>query len=151
MDYQKQAIGSFIDNDDDFDIKKIVGKVLSNWYLYVFSILICFLLAFFYTRYATPGYNIISKITVSDQTSASGGQQLSNSLGSFSDMLDLSSNAYNEIDIITSNLLMTNVVKSLQLNVTIFRSGKINAVELYDEAPFTVEVVAKRDTFQSRV
>lgn len=140
------------ENEQSFNIKKLVGDFLSHWYLFLLGIIVCGGLAVLFARYSTPSYKINSKITIDDGSSGGllSGKTSGNSLLDFSDLLDISSNAYNEIDILKSRALMTSVVKDLNLNVTIYRKGRLNSIELYDEAPFKVQLIPKVDSIIAR-
>lgn len=144
--------GLAVENSDNFDFKKLVGKILSLWHLFLISIIVFVGLAFLYIRYAEPSYKINSKITVQDDQSSSmlGGKGSSSSMMNFSDLLDLSSNVYNELDILTSNSLMTDVTNAMHLNITIYQKGRIKSDELFDESPFDVRVIQKKDSLQER-
>jgi tyrosine-protein kinase Etk/Wzc len=145
---RSEELDDFSNNENnDFDIKKVIGQILSYWYLFAIGIVVCFSLAFFYARYATPSYKINGKITIDDQSNQGlGGKASSSGSFDFSDILDISSNAYNEIDILTTRSLMTKVVNALQLNVTIYRKGNLKYEELYDEAPFNIQYISDKDS-----
>ena len=148
MKSRSEELDDFSNNENnDFDIKKIIGQVINYWYLFAIGIVVCFGLAFFYARYATPSYKINGKITIDDQSNQGlGGKGSSSGSFDFSDILDIPSNAYNEIDILTTRSLMTKVVNELQLNVTIYRKGDIKYEELYDEAPFNIQYISDKDS-----
>jgi len=152
MGVQNQEFSNNNNNSDEvIDFKKMVGNIVSHWYLFFISVIVFVVLAFVYARYAGPTYKINSKITVQDdQSNPLGSKGSSSSLMDFSDLLDMSSNAYNEIDILKSNSLMTEVVNSLQLNVTIYAKNHIKKVELYDDSPFDVKVIDKKDSIEIR-
>jgi tyrosine-protein kinase Etk/Wzc len=152
MEFHEKEFKKITDNDEGFDFKKSIGVFLNYWYLFLISVVSCLLLAFFYAKYATPTYKINSKITIDDQSGSSGGKSIgSSAMMDFSDLLGSPNNAYNEMDILNSKVLMTNVVKELHLNTTIFRNDNIKSVELYDEAPFDVTVISKNDSLLSRL
>jgi tyrosine-protein kinase Etk/Wzc len=146
MDNQFQKDSTNFTEEESFNYKELLGKIITKWYLFIFSILICLFGAFFYLKYATPGYKISSKILVEDQKSSSGGALSNNMVTDFSSLFDLPSNAQNEIDIIKSRSLMERVVEQLNLNATLFRKGRFKADELFDNAPFDVQVAYKADS-----
>jgi|GEM_PF-6510529 len=148
----QESSSDTLTNDEGFDIKKILSKVINYWYLFLISLLVFSGLAFLYTQYTTPTYNISSEITVDDQSSLPGGGKgmSSSATMDFSDILGMPSNAYNEMDILKTKILMTKVVKSLNLNVITFRKQKLKAVELYKESPFDVQVINKKDSIELR-
>jgi tyrosine-protein kinase Etk/Wzc len=152
MSLQNNETKTGVAEEESFDIKSFASKLLNNWYWFVIGVAVCGSLAFLYGNYATPTYKVNSEIMVDDQgSSLPGGKSMSSSSTmDFSDLLGLPSNAYNEMDILRSRNLMTNVVKALNLNITIFRSEKLRSVELFDEAPFTVKVIETQDSILLR-
>jgi tyrosine-protein kinase Etk/Wzc len=140
-----QAANGLVNQKDDFDVKKFISKLFDYWYLILISLVFCITLGFLYTRYASPLYKINSKITIDDQTDnpITKASSSSDSMFDLSDLLELPSNAYNEMDILKSRDLMTQVVKALNLNIIIYKQGVIKKEELYDQAPFTVKLFPK--------
>jgi uncharacterized protein involved in exopolysaccharide biosynthesis len=138
-------------SEDGFDLKKVVGKLFSYWYLFLIGFIVFIFLGIFYLRYATPSYKINSQITIQESGSSNAGDQvLKSSSVDFSSLFDLSSNAYNELSILKSRLLMQKTVRALNLNITVFAKGRLKAVELFDDAPFTVRLVNKVDSIDER-
>lgn len=152
MSLQNNETKTNVVEEESFDIKAFAAKILNNWYWFLIGIVLCGSLAVLYAYYATPTYKINSEITVDDQGSGlPGGKSMSSSSTmDFSDLLGLPSNAYNEMDILKSRNLMTNVVKALNLNITIFRDEKLKSVELFDEAPFDVKIIETKDSIVLR-
>jgi len=143
--------GVFVNGDDNINFKKFIGKIVGRRYLFIGSIIVFAALAFLYTHYATPAYKVNSKITVEDdQSNSLESKTTSSSMLDFSDLLDMSSNVYNELDILTSNNLMTEVTKDMHLNVVIYQKARITKEELYDTSPFDVTVIEKADSLQER-
>jgi capsular exopolysaccharide synthesis family protein len=148
---QNRELKKDFEDEGGFDIGGFVSKIRHFWYLFLISIIACIALAYLYTRYATPAYQINSEILVEDQSTSPGTKGLgSSAMMDFSDLLGSPSNAYNEMDILRSKSLMTNVVKEMHLNITIYKKGKIKSDELYDEAPFNVVVIVKRDSISPK-
>src|SRR5271165_735546 len=139
--------------EESFDFREFLANALSNWHLFLYGVLICLALSFLYIRYSTPSYNIFGVLLVDDAKNnpANGGS----SGGGASDMLDISSllnitnNALNEIEILKSKTIMTDVVNHLQLNVTIYKKGYIKNIELFREAPFKITGLRFRASHKS--
>jgi len=148
--FNNQKLDKTFKQDEGLDLKKIVSKFVSHWYLFLLGIFICTSLAFLVILYVTPTYKISSAITVEDNSSDAVGKSLVSSSVDFSDLLGTTSNAYNEIDILKSKYLLTQVVTDLKLNVIIYQKNKLTSTELYDEAPFDVRVVEKKDSIEKR-
>jgi tyrosine-protein kinase Etk/Wzc len=151
MEFQTQESGSASAKEESFAIKDFVSKVLNHWYWFLIGVIVCGSLAVLYTQLATPAYKINSEVTVQDQTNMPGSKAMGSSeMMDFSDLLGMPNNAYNEMDILKSKNLMTNTVRALHLNVTTFRKENLKWVETYDEAPFEVVVVPKKDSIAFR-
>jgi len=152
MEFNKNDLQHRKAKGEMLGVKDVLSRISQYWYLFLAGVLVCGALAFLYTQYATPAYSINSEITIDDQSSSPGGKALDGGSGmaDFSDLLGMPSNAYNEIDILKSKILMTNVVKEMHLNVSLYRKESLNAVELYNEAPFEVDLIEKRDSIKER-
>src|ERR1700733_2243592 len=138
--------------ENSFNVKLLVSKILGHWFVFLLSLVFCVAAAFLLIRYSSPMYKISSMVTVDDDSNnpADKLQSATSSSIDFSDMFDLPSNAYNEMDNLRSPNLMTKTVKKLNLNIQVFRKGRIKRDELYDEAPFTVDMIEKTDSIRER-
>jgi tyrosine-protein kinase Etk/Wzc len=136
----KDAINQeFVETDirtesSSFDIKKIIGSILRNWYWVVGCVIVSLFIGNLYLRYCTPLYTISSKILVKDDRRGGnvGGETQFDNLG-----LMVSRNTVeNEVEIFMSAILMRSVVRDLHLNIRYFVSGRVKTVELYNNLPF---------------
>ncbi|MFD0976368.1 GumC family protein [Salinimicrobium gaetbulicola] len=135
--------------EEEIDLREELQNYLRRWPLFVAGVLVCLAGAFLYLRYATPTYNTLTTIIIKEEEK--GG--LSSELSAFADMGMLggmgSGSIENELGILKSKRLMTNVVKELQLNVRYFQEGMVRTTELYDERPFNIQVLAfDRERFE---
>ena len=53
--------------NSSFDMKRLLGNVLSNWYWFALSIAVTLTSGFLYLRYTTPIYQINSSILIDEQ------------------------------------------------------------------------------------
>ncbi|GAA4114264.1 tyrosine-protein kinase [Aquimarina addita] len=115
-----------------FNLKGEILKYLKKWYWFVISVVLFIALAFLHIRYTIPQYNVSGTILISQEESVSESE-----LSAFKDLglLDNSSNKIeNEIQIIKSRTLITNVVNSLNLNVQYFTKGRVLEIENYPKS-----------------
>ncbi|WP_271784558.1 GumC family protein [Aquimarina algiphila] len=115
-----------------FNLRDQIIKYLKKWYWFVLSVVIFVSLAYVKVRYTIPQYNVSSMIIISQDESISESE-----LSAFKDLglLDDSQNKIeNEIQIIKSRTLLTNVVNNLNLNVRYFSEGRILEVENYPKS-----------------
>lgn len=136
--------------DNDFessrDFKIILNKYLTHWYWFVLSVVICLFGAFFYLRYAIPQYTATTTILVKDEKK---GGMLSE-LSAFADMgigSGMKSNLDNELEILKSRSLTESTVKKLNLYTSLMVNGKISDIEIYKDAPISVNFVDKSNKF----
>ncbi|WP_106793717.1 tyrosine-protein kinase family protein [Aquimarina sp. Aq78] len=115
-----------------FNLRDQIIKYLRHWYWFVLSVFVFVALAYVKVRYTIPQYNVSSTIAISQDESMSESE-----LSAFKDLgiLDDGQNKIeNEIQIIKSRTLLTNVVNNLKLNVRYFSEGRILEVENYPKS-----------------
>jgi tyrosine-protein kinase Etk/Wzc len=151
MSNQLQNTNNYKDftEEESFDYKELLGKIIASWYLFVLSIVICVFFSIIYLKYATPDYRITSKLLIQDEKSSPAGGPSNMMMSDFSSLFDLPSNAQNEVDIIKSRSLMEKVVDQLKLNLIIFRKEGFKSEELFYDAPFEVVMSNKTDSIES--
>jgi capsular exopolysaccharide synthesis family protein len=131
--------------DEDFNVKDTLEKYLIYWPWFLLGVFLCLSIAFFYLRYSTPQYKASINILVKDEKK--GG--MLTELSAFAD-LGLGgglNNVDNEVEILKSRTLVENTVKQLELNVSIFKKGKINSVDVYKEAPIEAHFINLKSSF----
>ncbi|WP_127846583.1 GumC family protein [Psychroflexus aestuariivivens] len=145
---QKQQAQFF--EEDDVNLRDALARYLKYWPWFIISVIICVLIAFFYLRYSTPVYH--SKATIIIKDEKRGG--VMSELSSFEDMGILSgmstNNLDNEVGILWSRKLITNVVNALQLNVRYFIEGELKDVELYNNTPIKTNILVKNEEILSK-
>ena len=119
------------------DLQKLLGRMLSFWWLFLLCFIIAIAAGRFYLRYATFEYssraillikeagnsgNISEQSIISDNLLATGGKAMDN-----------------EIQILKSLTLMEKVVERLNLRVAYYRIGKLKETELYLDTPFVLD------------
>jgi tyrosine-protein kinase Etk/Wzc len=132
--------------DKEFDIRVILQKYLVHWKWFVFVIFLCLTLAYLKLRYTTTQYQAGITILVKDDEKG----DILSELSLFSDLvsgLGASSNLDNEVEILKSRTLVESTLKRLELNVSISKKGKINTIDIYEDAPFTVRFVNRKPGF----
>src|ERR1700761_3288372 len=140
----QQNNNSFVDQNEqqntenEMSIQKIIGILLANRVVFLTSVIAFIVAAWVYLRYATPEYEINAKILIKDDKKDADAnlpdQGMLQSIG----LLSGKSNVDNELEIIKTELLMEQVVKTLQLNVKYFGKGRIKTTELYNDRPFDI-------------
>lgn len=121
------------------NLRKEITKYFRNWPWFFVSLLVCLSSGFLFLRYATPQYSATTTIILKDETSR-GPESLILAEFGFSNS-SMSKTMENELAILRSRRLMKDVVKSLNLNIQYFVEGKVNILEIYEDIPFSLQVL----------
>lgn len=126
--------------EEEIDLREQVNLYLRHWPWFILGILICLLGAFLYLRYTVSVYNNTATIIIKDEEKK-GALDLSafSEMGMFGGLA--TSSIENEIGILQSRRLMSNVARNLQLNVRYFEEGTVKTTELYADVPFKVQLL----------
>src|SRR5690606_11882602 len=113
---------------------------------FVLSVLYCVVMACLYLRYTTPVYQTTASIIIKDEKNGGAMSELAafEDLGLFNGMG--TNSLENEMGILRSKRLMTDVVKNLQLNVQYFVEGNVRTSELYGDKPLGVQILQLDET-----
>lgn len=123
---------SSINEEENIDIKSLIGRYLRYWPWFVGAVFLMLVGAFMYLRYAPRVYQTTSKIKVLDKSE---GLELPTSALIFKRS---TINLENEREILTSYLIMEQVVRRLNLTTTFYRKGNIQTTQV-EELPFKFE------------
>ena len=137
--YNAQVQPAISEEDSGLDFKKIIYTFLQYWLWFATAVFLCLLIAFLYLRYATPVYQINSKILIKDDKSSPSGDQ--QDLLSQLDIFNTQNNVNNEKEVLQTHYLIKKVVDEMQLNVSCFAVGSIKSTELYKKSPFQVKLI----------
>ncbi|WP_442589228.1 GumC family protein [Pedobacter sp. AW31-3R] len=130
--------------DNDRGFENLLSKFVSNWYWFVISCFLGFLLTWYIAKIQTPMHLIDAKVLINDpKLGASAGD---GALGSLTGMTG--SVVENEAEVLRTRFLMESVVKEMKLNITYFSKERFRDEELY-ASPFIVDVVEYADTIAS--
>lgn len=119
-------------------IRDILNRYLKHWIWFALSCTLFLTGAFFHLRYAIPQYTTTAKImltedkTIAPQTTVF--QDLG--IGGTTKKID------DEIQIITSRRVISNVVKKLKLNIQYFTQGNVLDLEMYPYYPVNLNFIA---------
>lgn len=132
----------YLEEKSNFDLQAELNKYFKKWLWFVLSVVIAVFLAWLYLRYTPKQYLTQTSILVS----SSENKRSSVSLDDFTN-LSLGggiggNNLQDEISILKSKPLLYTLVKKLNLDVQIYREGKVLTTSVYNDAPIfgTLEV-----------
>ena len=126
-------------NSNETDFKDILFSYLKYWYWFVVSVVMFFIFAYLYNRYATPKYEMKAKIQVLEEKGASP------ELAVFKDLDFLagkSGEVQDEIEILNSRTNFIEVVRNMKSNVVLTELGDIKDSEIYGPSPIKVNFLA---------
>jgi uncharacterized protein involved in exopolysaccharide biosynthesis len=132
--------------EEEVQLRVILDKYLANWKWFVLGVTLCFVCAYIYLRYVTPVYQASTTILVKDDKK--GG--ILSEVSAFADLGlggGIKSNVDNEVEILKSRSLVESAVKSLELNISILKKGRVNTVDVYKEVPIEAHFSNLTSTF----
>ena len=125
-----------------FSVHDLIQTIIANWYWFVISVFVCVGCGYIYILRTPKIYSRTANILVKD--SRKGGDT---DLATLSDLAGLSQrrNVDNEIYILQSRRLMTEVVKQLGLTVQYETKDGLRPQDLYGQSPIAVEFINDND------
>ncbi len=142
MEFNKFSDEQF---DESISIREVIEKYTAHFKWFVLSVLIFGVLAFLKLRYEAPKYKIDASILIKEQ-------ERGNSITNLQGFEDLGlfgmgdNNLQNEMQILTSRKLMTQVVQELKLNIRYFIEEKPYDRETYPNFPVLVHINSDSST-----
>lgn len=121
-----------------FTLYDFVQLILSNWYWFALSIIVCCLCAAFYLRRTAPVYQRSASVLVKDSRKGSAAEVIA-----FSDIMGGMGrrSVDNEVYILQSRRLMEEVVKRYDLGTSYSVSGRIRTSDIYGSTPLLVKFI----------
>ena len=140
---------SQITQEDDFNLKDVLNQYLKFWPWFILSVVIFVSISILYVRYSTYIYQSQATILIKDSNNSALSE-----LAAFEDLGlgggGLSKSDFeNEIEIIKSKRLISQVVDDFQLNVKYYREGNVKSSEVFKGSKFTVGVKSLNDSLKS--
>lgn len=137
---ESQFNNNFTFNEEEsLDLKQEFRRYFRYWPWFVLTLIVAFVSAYIYLRFAPRIYETYSKIKILDESE---GLELPTSAFIFK---RTNINLENEIEILTSYLIMDRVVRELNLNTRFYEEGTIQTSQI-DELPFNFEQIINSDS-----
>lgn len=114
------------------DILKEVMKYIRYWYVFLFTISLSLIAAFFFIQSSIPSYKISSTLLIKESTGTN--NRVKESAFSDLDMFHSFSTVQNEIEVLRSRDLLYKVLKSLSLETSYAVKGLFSKKELYGQS-----------------
>ncbi|MDB9783104.1 polysaccharide biosynthesis tyrosine autokinase, partial [Winogradskyella sp.] len=139
MEKSTHGMHTFMEDDSTIDIKQEITRYLRYWPWFIFAVFITICSAYFYLRYAPRIYETTAKIKILDESEGL-------ELPTAALILNRSNiNLENEIEILSSYLILERVVRDLNLTTKFFEEGTIQTSPL-EILPFEFEQLIKPDS-----
>src|SRR5690606_21085719 len=133
-------------DSEELNIKQLVEQYAVYWRWFVVSILLSFIIAVLYLRYAEKVYSVNAKILLQDEKSSTGELSGLSELATFNRFSSTSAFVQDQMDVLRSRRIMRKVVEETSLNVWYFSVGKVKTTELMaNDSPVRL-VTAGADT-----
>ena len=130
-------------NNDElsfFNFRSLLQTFILNWQWFALSLIICLGITAIYLRYTTPRYSAMAKMLIKDEDNPRSRSTLMSAanLGIISNTEGID----NEMEIISSHALATDVVRDLKLYVSYEMKGRVKNVLVYKRQPISVDIDA---------
>lgn len=122
----------FEENEQSFNLKAILFKYLKHWPWFLFGVFLCMCMAYTYLRYAPIIYTSSAKIKIVDDS-----KEMSIAMDPSALFGGSNINLDNEVEVLKSYRLLSQVVEALDLGVSYYEVGDIKTRELW-KAPFSI-------------
>ncbi len=121
-------------HEQPLDIKALLFKFLSYWYLFVITIVLALLIAFLFNKYTLPVYKVKTTVLIKDERGGMSDAQSLLGLGNITNTQKLQ----NQISILKSRTLISRTLKTLDYSTSYFKEDNFITTEVYKESPFKV-------------
>ena len=131
--FQEQEERSF------FNFRSLFETFILNWQWFALSLIICLGMAAIYLRYTTPQYQSSAKMLIKEDEETGRSSRAYQNLSLMGSVVN-SEGVQNEMEILSSHTLATDVVRDLKLYVTYNMKGRVKKFLIYKTQPITVDI-----------
>ncbi|CAD0220902.1 GumC family protein [Chryseobacterium sp. JV274] len=149
MDNQRTSQFSEEENNSiRINISEIIKPYVRKWPWFIISAFIALIIGYISLKFMVPVYGVQSTILIKDAKNSSSSVMASD-LGVLPDLSGIgglkTNSIANEIEVLKSKKMMSEVISSLSLQTNITAKGKIRTLELYKEtSPVEVRVIGEK-------
>ena len=134
-------VDELLENEESsFNFRELYTMLILNWQWFLLSLVVCVALAAIYLRYASPVYEVSSKMLIKDDNNRrrAGADMLAN----MQDFGFVSSSAgiENEVEVLQSHILAREAVKNLKIYTTYKTDGFFKKQLVYKDQPVNVDL-----------
>ena len=121
-------------NKDIINLRELLFKYLRNWYWFVLSVIIAFLVATIYLKKTEIKYQVKTTLLLRNEDQAGALPQLS-MMENFG-LSGANKEVEDEIQVLSSQKLLKEVIDTLKIHAKYFEKDKLKYVEKYNDVPF---------------
>lgn len=133
----------FQDDEEAFAVKDILLKYLRYWPWFLVSAILALALAYLYTQVTPLTYRTVAKIKIMDDT-----KELNVATDALALMGNSTINLENEIEVLKSYRLLSQIVNDLKLDIEVYKTGAVFPIRVW-EPPFTITKRLGSDSLQN--
>ncbi len=138
--FENQHQSEIEEDNSGLFLRLLYRYLLNHWKWFTISILFALPMAYFYTYYSIPEYQVSSTILIKDPENKWKDKSKISEL----DIFDETKNIDNEIGILKSISINKQVIYKANLFYDIFNHGKYRVKEIYNKVPFAVLIDTAR-------
>ena len=126
--------------ESSFNFRELYTMLILNWQWFAISLVACLIVAVLYLRYASPVYQVSSKMLIKDDTNAR--RRSTDMLANMQDLGFISNSAgiENEVEVLQSHILAREAVKNLKIYTTYKLDGFFKDDLIYKDQPVSVDL-----------
>ncbi|MDP4238026.1 MAG: polysaccharide biosynthesis tyrosine autokinase [Bacteroidota bacterium] len=121
-------------NTEIINIREILIKYLQKWHWFLISVIVCLAIAYFYLKTTNEQFDVQTTILIRKDNSKSGLLDMS-MLDGLGGVSGTSKEVEDEIQLLSSKTLMTNVIKSLGIETEYYEKNGLRYDEIYPLTP----------------
>ena len=127
--------------EENIDVKELLFKYLIHWPWFVGAVVACLIAAWVYLHMSTPVYNISATVLIKDDKKG-GGAGMSTELENLGldGLISSSQNIDNEIEVLRSKTIATEVVEDLGLYISYTDKDEFPSRNMYKTSPVQVSL-----------
>lgn len=127
-------------------LKEIMQPYLQKWFWFLIGVFIAVALGVLVIKKTTPIYEVLTKILVKDAKKSANGASDIAAMQGLSGLSGMSSNTVeNEMEVLASKKILSEVVRDLSLQCTIYSPGSFHDTELYKaQSPIIIQVINEK-------
>lgn len=135
--------------DDSFKPKETLNKYLFHWPLFALALLFSFSVAVVYLKLAKPVYDVNAELLIKEDNSVTNNSRAASVLQEL-DISETDKLVDNEIEVIKSRNLISQVVNDLQLWVTYQSNKRIAKENLYGKSPVKITLLTSNEKMDGK-